>query len=76
MRAKPAFARGRADRRIRLQLSEISEALARFYNNTPHEPFTLDRVKPLDLLRRQAREVCRVEPLVPLEETNEGILIR
>ena len=57
-----------------LQLSEIGEALARFYN-TPYEPFHPDRVKPLDLLRHIKREYVEQSHWLPLEETNEGILI-
>ena len=53
-----------------LQLSEIGEALARFYN-TPYEPSTRSRQAPRSAAAHQAR-VCRAEPLAAAGRNQRG----
>jgi len=57
-----------------LKPAQIGEALATFYK-IRYEPFRQERVKPLDLLRNLKREFVEQSQWVPLEETDEGIVI-
>ena len=52
----------------------IGKALAAFFR-VPYEPFKADRMKPLDLLRNIKREYVEEYLWLPLEETQEGIVI-
>ncbi|MDP5240663.1 ATPase, T2SS/T4P/T4SS family [Uliginosibacterium sp. 31-16] len=60
------------DRKI--SLAEVGEAMAAFYG-VPYEPFRPDRIKPMDLLRNIKREYAIQNGWLPLEETQEGIII-
>lgn len=55
-------------------LQEIGESMARFYA-VPYEPFRPGRIKPMDLLRNLKREYVEKSQWLPLEETQEGIVI-
>ncbi len=57
-----------------LSPAELGEAAARFYG-VPYEPFRLERVKPMDLLRNIKREYVQQNQWLPLEETGEGVVI-
>ena len=61
-------------RRFGLTYAEIGSAAARFYG-VPYEPFRQDRIKQVDLLRNLKREFIEQSNWLPLEETNEGIVI-
>ncbi len=52
----------------------IGEALASFFG-VPYEPFRLDRIKPMDLLKNLKREFVESNGWVPLEENKDGILV-
>ncbi len=54
--------------------STIGMALGKFFG-VPYEPYKADRVKPLDLLKNLKRDYLEQYQWIPLEETNEGILI-
>lgn len=55
-------------------LQEIGESMSRFYA-VPYEPFRAGRIKPMDLLRNLKREYVEKSQWLPLEETQEGIVI-
>jgi type II secretory ATPase GspE/PulE/Tfp pilus assembly ATPase PilB-like protein len=52
----------------------LGQALSRFFG-VPYEPFKADRVKPADLLRNLKREYVSSSHWVPVEETQEGLII-
>ncbi len=54
--------------------AELGEAASRFYN-VPYEPYRADRVKQMDLLRNIKREYVQQSQWLPLEETNEGVVV-
>jgi type II secretory ATPase GspE/PulE/Tfp pilus assembly ATPase PilB-like protein len=55
-------------------LPEIGEAMARFYG-VAYEPYRVDRIKPMDLLRHIKRDYALQNGWLPLEETQEGVVI-
>jgi len=59
---------------LKLTPAELGEAAARFYN-VPYEPFRQDRVKQMDLLRNIKREYVQQNHWLPLEETDEGVVV-
>lgn len=52
----------------------IGQALAKFFGVT-YEPFGAERIKPLDLIKNLKREYLEEECWVPIEESNEGLII-
>jgi type II secretory ATPase GspE/PulE/Tfp pilus assembly ATPase PilB-like protein len=52
----------------------IGEALAKFFQ-VKYEPFSPERVKPIDLLRNLKRDFVDSSSWVPLEENKDGLLI-
>lgn len=52
----------------------IGQALSKFFN-VPYEPFRSDRIKPMDLLRNIKREYIDENHWLPLEETQEGVVV-
>ena len=54
--------------------SMMGDSLARFFN-VPYEPFRQDRIKPADLLKNLKREYVASSGWIPLEETQEGLII-
>ena len=52
----------------------IGQALSRFFG-VPYEPFMSDRIKPADLLKNLRREYVATSHWVPIEETQQGIVI-
>ncbi|HEX5804195.1 MAG TPA: ATPase, T2SS/T4P/T4SS family [Azospira sp.] len=52
----------------------IGRALSKFFG-VPYEPFRPDRVKPLDLLKNLRREYVAANHWLPIEETQEGIVV-
>ncbi|NMG44959.1 GAF domain-containing protein [Aromatoleum toluvorans] len=57
-----------------LTLPQIGDAAARFFN-VAYEPFRSERVRQMDLLRNIKREYVVQNQWLPLEETNEGIVL-
>ncbi|NSL54514.1 GspE/PulE family protein [Uliginosibacterium aquaticum] len=56
------------------KLAEIGESMARFYG-VAYEPWRADRIKPMDLLRHIKRDYALQNGWLPLEETQEGVVI-
>ena len=59
----------------KVKLPQIGQSLARFYG-VPYEPFSADRIKPMDLLRNLKRQFVEQNQWLPLEENKDGVLIR
>lgn len=57
-----------------LSMRDLGEAMAAFYG-VPYEPFKPDRIKPMSLLRNIKREYAMLNGWLPLEDTQEGIVI-
>lgn len=52
----------------------VGQALSKFFG-VPYEPFKQDRMKPSDLLKNIKREFIDGQQWVPLEETEEGLIV-
>ena len=59
---------------FQVKIPALGQALSRFFD-VPYEPFQADRVKPADLLRNLKREYVASSHWVPIEETQEGLVI-
>jgi type II secretory ATPase GspE/PulE/Tfp pilus assembly ATPase PilB-like protein len=55
-------------------LPAIGQALHKFFN-LKYEPYRSDRIKPGDLLKNLKREYLEEQQWLPLEETEEGVII-
>ncbi|HEX7641227.1 MAG TPA: ATPase, T2SS/T4P/T4SS family [Burkholderiaceae bacterium] len=58
----------------KVKLPQIGQSLARFYG-VPYEPFSADRIKPMDLLKNLKRQFVEQQQWLPLEENKEGVVI-
>jgi type II secretory ATPase GspE/PulE/Tfp pilus assembly ATPase PilB-like protein len=52
----------------------IGEALSKFFG-VPYEPFRMDRIKPLDLLKNLKRDFLESSLWVPVEDAKEGLIV-
>ena len=52
----------------------IGQALSRFFG-VPYEPFNPERIRPADLLKNLKREYVRSSHWIPIEETQQGLVI-
>ena len=52
----------------------LGKALASFFG-VPYEPFKADRIKPSELLRNLRREYVETSHWVPVDDTQEGVVI-
>ncbi|MBL0168907.1 MAG: GspE/PulE family protein [Propionivibrio sp.] len=52
----------------------IGNALSRFFS-VPYEPFRPERIKPMDLLRNLKRDYVEANQWLPIEESQEGIVV-
>ncbi len=52
----------------------IGNALSRFFN-VAYEPFQPERIKPMDLLRNLKRDYVEANQWLPVEQTEEGIVV-
>ena len=52
----------------------IGEALSKFFG-VPYEPFKMDRVKPIDLLRNLKRDFLESSSWAPVEDAKEGLIV-
>jgi type II secretory ATPase GspE/PulE/Tfp pilus assembly ATPase PilB-like protein len=59
---------------FQVKLPAIGAALSKFFS-VPYEPFKLDRIKPMDLLKNLKREYVEENQWLPIEEIKEGIVI-
>ncbi|MDP4028667.1 MAG: ATPase, T2SS/T4P/T4SS family [Gallionella sp.] len=59
---------------FQVSLPALGKALSTFFG-VPYEPYKADRIKPSDLLRNMKREYVQSSHWVPIEETQEGLVI-
>ncbi len=59
---------------FQVSLATLGQALASFFG-VDYEPFKADRIKPADLLRNLKREYVESSHWLPIEETQEGVVI-
>jgi len=59
---------------FQVKTEAIGQALARFFG-VPYEPFKADRIKPADLLKNLKRDYVLSSHWVPIEETQQGLVI-
>ncbi len=59
---------------FQVKLSAIGEALAAYFD-VPYEPHKADRVKPMDLMKNMSREFVESSQWVPVDESQDGIVI-
>jgi type II secretory ATPase GspE/PulE/Tfp pilus assembly ATPase PilB-like protein len=57
-----------------LSPQEVGEAVAGFFK-VKYEPFRSDRIKPMELLKNIKREFVEQSHWLPLEETEEGVVV-
>lgn len=57
-----------------LSPQDVGEAVAGFFK-VKYEPFRSDRIKPMELLRNIKREFVEQSHWLPLEETEEGVVV-
>ena len=58
----------------KLKLPQIGQSLAHYYG-VPYEPYSADRIKPIDLLKNLKRQFVEQNQWLPLEENKDGVLI-
>jgi type II secretory ATPase GspE/PulE/Tfp pilus assembly ATPase PilB-like protein len=54
--------------------SAIGEALSAFFG-VPYEPFKMDRIRPLDLLKNLKRDFLESSLWAPVEDTRDGLIV-
>ncbi len=59
---------------FQVNVAALGKALSAFFG-VPYEPFKADRIKPADLLRNLKREYVESGHWLPVEETQEGVVI-
>ena len=59
---------------FQVTVAALGKALSSFFG-VPYEPFKPDRIKPVDLLRNLKREYVESSHWLPIEETQEGVVI-
>ncbi|OQA32942.1 MAG: Type II secretion system protein E [Betaproteobacteria bacterium ADurb.Bin341] len=57
-----------------VKIPVIGQALSKFFG-VPYEPFKQERIKPTDLLKNIKREFVDGQQWLPLEETQEGLIV-
>jgi len=59
---------------FQVSVAALGKALSSFFG-VPYEPYKADRIKPADLLKNLKREYVESSHWIPIEETQEGLLI-
>jgi len=59
---------------FQVKMDALGKSLARFFG-VPYEPFKSDRIKPPDLLKNLRRDYIESSHWLPIEETQEGMVI-
>lgn len=54
--------------------SAIGQSLSRYFG-VPYEPFGRDRIRPMDLLKHLKRDFVEAEQWVPIEDSEEGLVV-
>ena len=59
---------------FQVSVAALGKALSTFFG-VPYEPYKADRIKPPDLLKNLKREYVESSHWIPIEETQEGLVI-
>ncbi len=59
---------------FQVPVEALGKALSSFFK-VPYEPYKADRIKPADLLKNLRREYVESSHWIPIEETQEGVMI-
>ena len=59
---------------FQVSITALGKALSSFFG-VPYEPYKADRIKPADLLKNLKREYVESSHWIPIEETQEGLVI-
>ena len=59
---------------FQVKVAILGESLAQFFQ-CPYEPFRVDRLKPIDLLKNIRREFAAESGWLPLEEGGDGLVV-
>ncbi|OGT04917.1 MAG: secretion system protein E, partial [Gallionellales bacterium RBG_16_57_15] len=59
---------------FQVSIPALGKALSSFFG-VPYEPYKADRIKPADLLKNLKREYVESSHWIPIEETQEGLVI-
>ena len=59
---------------FQIGIPALGKALSSFFG-VPYEPYKADRIKPVDLLKNMKREYVESSHWIPIEETQEGLMI-
>jgi type II secretory ATPase GspE/PulE/Tfp pilus assembly ATPase PilB-like protein/GAF domain-containing protein len=59
---------------FQVNAAALGKALSRFFG-VPYQPYRGDRIKPAELLRNLRREYVESSHWIPIEETQEGLMI-
>ncbi|MCR4303177.1 MAG: ATPase, T2SS/T4P/T4SS family, partial [Gallionella sp.] len=59
---------------FQVSTAALGKALSTFFG-VPYEPYRADRIKPADLLKNLRREYVESSHWLPIEETQEGLMI-
>ena len=59
---------------FQIGIPALGKALSSFFG-VPYEPYKADRIKPADLLKNMKREYVESSHWIPIEETQEGLMI-
>jgi len=59
---------------FQVSIPALGKALSTFFG-VPYEPYKADRIKPADLLKNLKREYVQSSHWIPVEETQEGLVI-
>lgn len=59
---------------FQIGIPALGKALSSFFG-VPYEPYKADRIKPSDLLKNMKREYVESSHWIPIEETQEGLMI-
>ena len=59
---------------FQVSLHALGQAYARFFR-VDYEPFLASRIKPIDLLKKLSREYVETNQWLPMDDTEEGLII-
>jgi len=59
---------------FQVSIPALGKALSSFFG-VPYEPYKADRIKPADLLKNLKREYVESSHWIPIEETQEGLVV-
>jgi type II secretory ATPase GspE/PulE/Tfp pilus assembly ATPase PilB-like protein len=59
---------------FQVKVPAIGAALSKYFG-VPYEPYKVDRIKPMDLLKNLKRDYVEQNQWLPVEESSEGLLV-